>query len=340
MANLYLEDPPYLRQALRGAIDYLGFGCMALWLGTLQLVLDKGQEMDWFGTVWIRWTAAVSLLALVGFIYREFTTPDPIVQLRVFANRDFAVGTTVAVLYGFTLYGVTALLPLFLQTLLGYSALDSGLAVSPRGIGSIVSMVLVGLLVNKIDSRILLAFGCFLIGVSTWMLSRVNLDIGMSAVVWPNILNGFSGGFLFVPLTTLTMSRLKKEQIGNGAGIYNLMRNIGGSVGIASVTTMLVRGAQTHQNYLTANVTASTPAASIALSGLQAHFHIAGAASNAASQQALGSIYRAIQQQASLLAYADNFRTMTFLMLICLPLLVLFHRPSHHADAHKEIHAE
>ena len=340
MANLYLEDPPYLRQALRGAIDYLGFGCMALWLGTLQLVLDKGQEMDWFGTVWIRWTAAVSVLALVGFIYREFTTPDPIVQLRVFANRDFAVGTTVAVLYGFTLYGVTALLPLFLQTLLGYSALDSGLAVSPRGIGSIVSMVLVGLLVNKIDSRILLAFGCFLIGVSTWMLSRVNLDIGMSAVVWPNILNGFSGGFLFVPLTTLTMSRLKKEQIGNGAGIYNLMRNIGGSVGIASVTTMLVRGAQTHQNYLTANVTASTPAASIALSGLQAHFHIAGAASNTASQQALGSIYRAIQQQASLLAYADNFRTMTFLMLICLPLLILFHRPSHHADAHKEIHAE
>jgi DHA2 family multidrug resistance protein len=136
------------------------------------------------------------------------------------------------------------------------------------------------------------------------------------------------------------MSRLQKQQIGNAAGIYNLSRNIGGSIGIASVTTMLVRGAQTHQNYLTANLTTTTPAAAIALGGLQAHFHIAGAAPNAASLEALGSLYRAIQQQASLLAYADNFRIMTFLMLLCLPLLVLFHRPSHHDEKHTEIHAE
>lgn len=339
MANTFLEDPPYLRQAFKGAIDYLGFGLMALWLGTLQLVLDKGQEADWFGSPWICWTLAASVAALAAFIVREFSAHDPIVQLKVFANRDFAVGTTVAVLYGFTLYGVTALLPLFLQTLLGYSATDSGLAVSPRGIGSIISMVLVGLLVNKIDSRILLAFGCVLIAVSTFALSRLNLEIGMSSVVWPNILNGFSGGFLFVPLTTLTMGRLTKQQIGNAAGIYNLMRNIGGSIGIATVTTMLVRGAQTHQNDLAANLTTSTPMAAMAYHGLLGRFHIAGATQTLAGEQALGAIYRAMQQQAALLAYSDNFRIMTGLMIVCLPLLLLFHPPNKH-EAPTEIHGE
>ena len=159
MVNLYIEDPSYLRHKFKGAIDYLGFGLMALWLGTLQLVLDKGQEADWFAATWVRWTAAVSTLALIGFIYREMTDREPIVQLRVLANRNFAVGTLITCLYGFVLYGVTAMLPLFLQTVLGYSALQSGLSVSPRGIGSMVSMVMVGILVRKIDGRLLMAFG-------------------------------------------------------------------------------------------------------------------------------------------------------------------------------------
>ena len=116
MANLFIEDPPYLRQAFRGAIDYLGFGLMAIWLGTMQLVLDKGQEADWFEADWIRWITALSAAALLGFIVREFTIREPIVQLRVLANRNFAVGTLITCLYGFVLYGVTAMLPLFLQT--------------------------------------------------------------------------------------------------------------------------------------------------------------------------------------------------------------------------------
>lgn len=340
MANLYIEDPPYLRRAFQGAIDYLGFGLMALWLSTLQLVLDKGQEADWFEATWIRVISAVSVLALIAFVAREFTNHDPIVQLRVLGDRSFGVGTVLTCIYGFTLYGVTALLPLFLQTVMGYPALESGLAVSPRGIGSILSMLVVGVLVNRIDGRALLAFGFTLLAYSTWALSRINLDISMISVIWPNILNGFAGGFIFVPLTTMTMGRLRKDQIGNAAGIYNLMRNIGGSVGIASVTTMLVRGSQIHQNYLVGNITAQDSAMRDAAFGLTAQLHEAGASFYNAGAEALGALYRSIQQQATVLSYADNFRFMAFLMLFCVPLALFFRRPRKDSRRSAEISAE
>lgn len=326
MANRNIEDPPYLRQAFQGAIDYIGFGFLALWLGTLQLVLDKGQEADWFQAKWICWTTAISVLALVAFVARELTSAEPIVQLRVLRERNFAVGTIIASFYGFALYGATALLPLFLQTLMGYPALDSGLAVSPRGLGSIASMLLVGVLVNRIDGRILLAAGFTILAYSTFLLSRLNLDISMMSVAVPNFFNGFAGGFIFVPLTTMTMARLRKQEIGNAAGIYNLMRNIGGSVGIATVTTMLVRGAQAHQNYLTANLTVDSATAQAMLPGLAARFHMGGASVTSSAQLAAGALYRLALQQASLMAYADNFLLLGFLALICVPPVFLLRK--------------
>jgi DHA2 family multidrug resistance protein len=328
MVNLYVEDPPYLRHKFKGAIDYLGFGLMTLWLGTLQLVLDKGQEADWFAAPWICWTAAVSTLALVAFIVRELTDHEPIVQLRIFRDRNFAVGTLITGTYGFVLYAATAMLPLFLQTLMGYSALQSGLSVSPRGLGAMASMVTVGLLVRKIDARYLMAFGFALLGASTWMLGNISLEIGMSSVVIPNILNGFAMGFVFVPLTTVTLSRLRKQEMGNATGIYNLMRNIGGSVGIATVTTMLVRGAQIHQSTLAAD--AGSPLASGLARGLQARLFSQGADMVTAQHKALGMIYRSVQQQSALMAYADNFRLIAILAFACIPLLLLFQRVKRH----------
>jgi DHA2 family multidrug resistance protein len=326
MANQFVEDPPYLRNKFLGAIDYLGFILMAVWLGTLQLVLDKGQEDDWFAATWIRWTAIISVLALAGFIVRELTNREPIVQLRILTNRNFAAGTLIATLYGFTFYGVIAILPLFLQTLLGYSALDSGLAVSPRGLGSLLSMVIVGVLVNYVDGRILLAGGFAIFGYSTLMLSHLNLGISMGSVAVPNFINGFAGGFVFVPLTTMTMGMLKKHEIGNASGIYNLMRNIGGSIGIAMVTTNLVRGAQTHQSYLAANLTAGNPTAMAMLQGLQAKMHMGGACAATAQHLAMGSLYRSMVQQSSLMAYADSFQALAFLSLLCLPPIVFLRR--------------
>ncbi|MGD0831208.1 MAG: DHA2 family efflux MFS transporter permease subunit [Terracidiphilus sp.] len=326
MVNLYVEDPPYLRKAFRGAIDYLGFGLMALWLGTLQLVLDKGQEADWFAAPWICWTAAISTLALIFFVIRELTDREPIVQLRIFRDRNFAVGTLITCMYGFVLYGATAMLPLFLQTMLGYSALQSGMTVSPRGIGAMASMIIVGILVRYIDGRLLMAFGFALLGASTWMLGNISLEIGMVSVVVPNVLNGFAMGFIFVPLTTMTLSRLRKQDIGNAAGIYNLARNVGGSIGIASIMAMLVRGSQTHQNYLAANAGAGNPVAGMLVRGLQANLYLQGTDLVSAQHRALGALYRSVEQQSALLAYADNFRLIAVLAFACIPLLLLFRR--------------
>jgi DHA2 family multidrug resistance protein len=330
MVNLYVEDPPYLRHKFKGAIDYLGFGLLALWLGTLQLVLDKGQEADWFAAPWICWTAAVSALALIAFIVRELTDHDPIVQLRIFRDRNFAVGTMITCTYGFVLYGATAMLPLFLQTLMGYSALQSGLATSPRGIGAMASMMMVGLLVRKIDARYLMAFGFGLLGASTWMLGNISLEIGMRSVILPNIFNGFAMGFIFVPLTTVTLSRLRKQEMGNATGIYNLVRSVGGSIGIATVMAMLVRGGQSHQSVLAADVGLGSPLASMTARGLQGRLFLQGSDMVTAHHKALGMLYRSVQQQSSLLAYADNFRLIAILAFSCIPLLLLIKKVERH----------
>jgi len=323
LAATFIEDPPYLRAKIRESIDLFGFALMALWLGTLQLVLDKGQESDWFGATWICFATVVSIVALIAFIARELHCREPIVQLRILLNRNFATGTLITGLYGFILYSSTALLPLFLQTLLGYPALDSGLAVSPRGLGSMLSMLIAGSLANRIDSRHMLAFGFVVLGVSTFMLGHVNLEISMLTVAIPNFFNGFAGGFIFVPLTMMAMSRLRKQEIGNAAGIYNLVRNIGGSIGIATETTLLVRRAQVHQNFLAAGFSASGASRGF-VQGLQASLYTAGTSTYDAQQKALGAIYILLRQQASLLAYVDNFRILGFLSFVCIPFVFLF----------------
>jgi DHA2 family multidrug resistance protein len=324
MTQAFVEDPPYLRQTIRETIDVLGFGLMTIWLGTLQLMLDKGQEADWFSADWIRWIAIISTVAFFAFIAREAIVPHPIVKLGVLGDRNFSVGTIITALFGFILYGITAMLPLFLQTLLGYPALDSGLAVSPRGIGSMISMIVAGLLVKYVDSRLLLATGFTIVGVSAIMLSHLNLSISMSSVILPNVINGFASGFVFVPLTTMTMGRLRKEEIGNAAGIYNLMRNIGGSVGIASVTTLLTRGSQRHQAYLVQHVSIYDPRVVGAIHQLAGRLQNAGSQPVVAAKQAISLLYRAVQGQATLLAYMDNFRLLGCLAFVCVPLSLLF----------------
>src|ERR1051326_2388334 len=237
MANPFIEDPPYIRNRKPGRIDYVGFGLMALGLASLELVIDTGQKNDWFASSQIIWFSILSGAALISFVIWELTTDEPIVNLRVFKNRNFAVGTLLIASVGIVLYGTTALLPLFLQTLLGYPAVQSGLTVSPRGFGSIASMLIVGRLIGKVDGRYLIMFGFVVLAYSTYMLTGINLQVASSNVTWPLVISGFAMGFIFVPLTTMTMGTLRNEQVGNAAGIYNLMRNTGGSAGIAAMTT-------------------------------------------------------------------------------------------------------
>jgi len=323
MANMFVEDPPYIRSQRPGRIDYIGFGLMAVGLATLQIVLDKGQEDDWFASAFIARSIFIAVVALVAFVIWELRTAEPIVNLRVLANRNFAVGTALIAAMGIVLYGTIALLPLFLQTLLGYPALQSGLAVSPRGIGAIVSMIVVGRLVGKIDGRYLIMFGFGLVGFSTYLLGDINLQISISSIVWPQIASGLAMGFVFVPLTVIATGTLSNEQIGNATGIFNLMRNVGGSFGIAAVTTMLARGAQVHQAAMVSHLTPYDPVfqqrVHEMMTGIATHGNLM-----AASQQAYGVVYQSLVRQATLLAYIDNFRLLAFMCLVCLPAGLLF----------------
>ena len=220
---------------------------------------------------------------------------------------------------GVVLYGTIALLPLFLQTLLGYPALQSGMAVSPRGFGSIASMILVGRLIGKIDGRYLVTFGFLVLGYATFMFSDINLTISSSSIVLPGIISGFAMGFIFVPLTTMAMGTLPNEQMGNASGVFNLMRNTGGSIGIATMTTMLSRGGQIHQADLTENVNPYNPVLQERLQGLAQ----AGATQN---QHGLAAVYGMVVKQAMVLSYIDNFRLLAFLSFACIPAVFLFKR--------------
>jgi len=324
MTSYFVEDPPYIKNQRPGRIDYIGFGLMALGLAALQLVFDKGQEDDWFSSSFIVRATILAVLALAGFIIWELRSKEPIVNLRVLANRNFAVGTALIAAMGMVLYGTTALLPLFLQTLLGYPALESGMAVSPRGIGAVISMIVVGRLVGKIDGRYLIMFGFALVGFSTYLLTDIDLQISVGSIVWPQVLSGLAIGFVFVPLTVMATGTLTNEQLGNASGIFNLMRNIGGSFGIAAVTTMLARGAQVHQAAMVSHLTPYDPVFQQRLREMAAA--LARGSPITASQQAYGAIYETLVQQATLLAFLDNFRLLAFLCLLCVPAALLFRK--------------
>src|SRR4029079_712177 len=260
MANSFVEDPPYLKGQKPGKIDYTGFGLMALGLGALELTLDLGQQRDWFESSLIVFIACLSGLSILAFIAWEHYTPEPIVNLRVFLNRNFAVGCALIASVGVVLYGSTALLPLFLQTLLGYPAVESGFAVSPRGVGAVISMMIVGRLIARVDSRYLITFGFTVLTFSTYLFTLINLDIAQSSIIIPMLISGVAMGFVLVPLTTMSMATLPQAEIGNASGVYNLMRNTGGSVGIAIMTTLLARNQQVHQAILTGHTNEYEPA--------------------------------------------------------------------------------
>jgi DHA2 family multidrug resistance protein len=323
MANAFVEDPPYMRAQKPGRIDYIGFGLMALGLASLQLVLDMGQQEDWFESAFIFRATAVGVAALVAFIVWELRSDEPIVNLRVLKNRNFAIGTMLITVMGVVLYGSIALLPLFLQTLMGYPATASGMAVSPRGFGSILSMLIVGRLVGRVDGRWLIMFGFAVLAYSTYMLAGLNLDIAMSNVVWPNIISGCAMGFIFVPLTTMAMGTLPNEQVGNASGVYNLMRNTGGSIGIAAVTTLLARGAQAHQSAIASHLTPYDPAFQERLHQIAAAIGLRGGGGGA-MQQALASVYGVVLRQSMLMSFIDNFRLLAFMCLLCVPAALLF----------------
>lgn len=314
----YLEDPPWITRGKAGRLDGLGFAFLILWVGLLQVVLDKGQDEDWFSSTFITRLTVITVAGLIAFVIRELRTEEPFVDLRVFTNRNFWAGTlTMAVIMG-VMYSSSTLLPQFLQSLMGYTAELSGWAITPRGIGALCAMPLVGYLISFLDGRKMMMFGLSLFALSNLLLGRLNLEIAMDNFVIANVIQGFGMGFIFVPVATLAMGTLKKEQMGNATSLFNLVRNVGGSIGISVSTTYLVRSAQRHQNFLAAHLTPYDLAYQQRLTQLQAAFTKVSGAPQARAM-AHGALYGMLVQQANVLAFVDTYRWMAVAVLLCIP---------------------
>ncbi|HEY1767002.1 MAG TPA: DHA2 family efflux MFS transporter permease subunit [Terracidiphilus sp.] len=330
MISRFIHDPPYIRNAKVGAFDNLGFGLLIVWTGCLQVVLDKGQEDDWFGAVWVRWAVAALIIAFVGWIWRSWTNRSGLVDLHVLKDRNFRTGCLMIAMLGMCIYITIAILPLYYQEILGYTAFAAGLVVGPRGVGSFFGSPVVGFLTSRVDQRKLLCAGFLGFALCSYIFGSVNLDIGPLTLLIPITLTGFALSFVFVPLATMTTSTIANSEMGNATGLFNMLRNIGGSIGIAMATTALIRRADLHQSYLAANLPPSAAALQQKSAQITAYLgHRIGAAG--ARPGSYGVVYQLLQQQASLLAYVDVFRWTAVLALICAIATWLFRKQDKHA---------
>jgi len=327
MSSLFLFDPPYIRRRIGESIDYWGLGLLAVGIGTMQVILDKGQEADWFGSRWVVDFAIIAAVTLAAFLIHELVARHPVIDLRIFKERTYATGVFLMTLLGFGLYGALVILPLLLQTLLGYPALDAGLAMFPRGLGSFLMMPLVGLLMAKIDARKLLFIGTIGTALSMYLLSVLNLNLGYWNIFWPQFLQGLSMALVFVPLTTITMDAISLEGMGNATSIFNLMRNVGGSVGIAMATTLVARATQSHSALLGANVTPFSGRTQQAVAALRQAFILRGFDPVTATRQAYAAIFGLVQRQSAMLSYNYVFGIMTVVFISMIPLVFLLRRP-------------
>ena len=333
----FVHDPPFIKNAKVGAFDNIGFGLLIVWTGCLQVVLDKGQEDDWFGALWVRWAVAALIVGLIGWIWRSWTNPSGLVDLHVLKNRNFRTGCFLIALLGMCIYITITILPLYYQEVLGYTAFTAGLVVGPRGVGSFIGSPVIGILGSRIDNRKLLCLGFIGFGVCALYFGMVNLDIGPYTLLIPITLTGFALSFVFVPLATMTTATLSREEMGNATGLFNMLRNIGGSIGIAMATTAIIRRAALHQTEIGANLTSSSAVLQQKSAMMSAYLgHQLGHAQ--ARPGSMGLVYGLMEQQSALMAYVDVFRWTALLAFFCAIAVWLFRKPPSHAKAPEGVH--
>jgi DHA2 family multidrug resistance protein len=326
MARLFVFDPAYLRRE-SSHVDYWGIGMLAVGMGSLQILLDKGELEDWFSSDTIVMLAVIAAIGLVAFVARELMAAHPVVNLRILKNRTFATGVFMISVLGFVLYGSLVLLPILLQTLLGYPALEAGIAMAPRGIGSLIATPIIGALLGYIGARRALSFGVITGSITLFWLGALNLNAGYWDVFWPQIIQGLALGCMFVPLTTIAMDPIPREQTGNATSLFNMMRNIGGSCGIAFSATLLARDRQIYTNILVQHVNPYSIQSRIVLNQLKSAVAAGGADAATASQRSYGMIFGMVQRQAAMMAFVDVFRIMAAIFLIIVPFIWIAKQP-------------
>ena len=334
MIGRYVKDPEYITRGHAPKFDNLGFGLLAVWTGCLQVILDKGQEDDWFGAAWIRWAFIVLIISLFWFIVHSWRSKTPLVRLQTLKDRNFGIGCGLILLFGLCIYSMITVLPLFYQELLGYTAFTAGLVVGPRGIGSILGMPVIGYLGNKVDPRYLLTFGFVGFGIMSLVLGNLSLDISPWTLLVPIVATGFALSFVFVPIATQSYSTLSNDQIGNASGIFNLVRNIGGSIGISIAQTLLVRRADVHQTRIAGSVPQTQYWFQQHLSAVTGYLSHQTAPPNA-NGAAAGTLYQRLIQQSMLWAFVDVFRWMSLICFVCVIVVWFFRkaRPGARAPA-------
>jgi DHA2 family multidrug resistance protein len=325
LTSRLIQDPPYFRRRKLSEtrIDYVGLGFVALGLGALQIVLDKGQRDDWFESHFIVVLSVVSALSLIFVVIWEWRQKDPIIDLHLFRDRTFGVSNLLMFMLGFALLGSTLLLPLFMQTLLGYTAQQAGLALMPGGFTIMLLLPLVGFLLSRYTPRWLLLFGLVVLSMSLFHMTNFDLQIDFRAATTARMLQAAGMAFLFVPINTAAYAFLPRDKNNAASGLMNLARNIGGSVGISFVTTMLDRRTQFHRSMLMSHVSASNPTLQGRLRGLAALLQGHGGDPPTAMRQAYALIEGTVARQATMLAYIDCFWLLGVAILAMVPMVFL-----------------
>jgi DHA2 family multidrug resistance protein len=325
LTSRLIQDPPYmkLRKLSELRVDYVGLGFVALGLGTLQVVLDKGQREDWFESNFIVILSIVAAVSLIFVVFWEWHHKDPVIDLHLFRVRSFAAANMMMFMLGFALLGSTLLLPLFMQTLLGYTAERAGMALSPGGLTIMVLMPLVGYLLSRVDARRLLIFGLLTLAFSLFHMARFTLEVDFPYLILARMLQSVGMAFLFVPINTVAYAYLPKDKNNAASGLMNLGRNIGGSVGISVATTMLDRRTQYHLAQLAHNLSPSNPSLQAMLQAAARMFQSKGFSSADAMQRAYVVLQGTAIRQATMLAYLDDFRLLGAAILCMIPLVFL-----------------
>jgi DHA2 family multidrug resistance protein len=323
MVAVFVHDPVYVRRGIK-RIDWLGLAYLVLAIASIQIMLDRGERLDWFSSHFIVWLTVIGVVALIFFVVRELRVVEPIVNLHVLHNRDFAVGTFFTTIVMFAMYATFVLIPLFCQQIAGYTPLLAGKVLSIQSVGTFISIMLAGRLFNRIDPRLLVAGGCIAAGLGTSYMANFYAEIDFWNIALPGLLRGIGSGLIFIPLTTISLGAVPKEQIGAASGLFNMVRTVGGSIGIAVLVAMLSTNSQVHQSYLAGHVDVfhlSALAHQTAMNGVGASILRSG------PEPFLGMVYQQMQRQALVLSYLDDFRMLSFLFFALTPLVFLIRRP-------------
>ncbi len=330
MVYTFVHDPLYLRQrrAKGGRVDYIGIICLVLGLGLMEIVLDRGQRADWFAAPWVWYFTAASAAAFIILIVHELRFTEPILDLRIMAIPAFDLSVTLIIAMSFALYGTGLLNPIFLQEYMGYTAWRAGLVLAPRGLGTMVAMLLIGQLARfKFDTRPLVGLGFVLMATSLWTMSNWNLNVSSWVVIWPSITMGIGMGFIFPTLSAATLSVVNRERMGYAASLYNMMRNAGAAVGISYMTSTLVSHQQTHQSYLTEHFSVFDAwRMTNAAPRLGAHGFAYMPQMLGAGHQGFAGVYGMIQSQAAMLSFNDIYRNLAIWMVLLIPSFLFLRR--------------